>query len=145
MSSFSETLLRHSKENVEQLILSRRLGADSLVIEIASNDGSLLECFRDSGVRILGVEPARNIARVAASRGIPTENRFFTREEGSALRASHGTAAAVIGNNVLAHVDDTAGFLQGAAALYAGCVALVDRSILADARALFRGGQAQQT
>lgn len=113
----STTIAEHNRRYARAVIDELGLGANDLVVEIASNDGSLLECFRDSGVRILGVEPARNIARVAVSRGIPTENRFFTREEGSALRASHGKAAAVIGNNVLAHVDDTAGFLQGAAAL----------------------------
>lgn len=113
----STTIADHNRRYARAVIDELGLGASDLVVEIASNDGSLLECFRDAGVRILGVEPARNIARVAESRGIPTENRFFTREEGSALRARHGTAAAVIGNNVLAHVDDTAGFLQGAATL----------------------------
>jgi len=113
----STTIAEHNRRYAQAVIDELGLGSENLVVEIASNDGSLLGCFRDLGVRILGVEPARNIARVAESRGIPTENRFFSRDEGHALRASHGAAAAVIGNNVLAHVDDTAGFLQGAAAL----------------------------
>jgi hypothetical protein len=113
----STTIAEHNRRYARAVIDEMGLNGEDLVVEIASNDGSLLACFRDLGVRILGVEPARNIAGVAVSRGIPTENRFFTRDEGSALRASHGKAAAVIGNNVLAHVDDTAGFLQGAAAL----------------------------
>jgi hypothetical protein len=95
------------------------LVADDLVVEVASNDGSLLGCFQELGVRVLGVEPARNIAQMARDRGIPTEVVFFDREQGAALRSRHGAAQAVIGNNVLAHVDDTIGFLAGARALLA--------------------------
>src|SRR5688572_9729745 len=72
LSSFSETVLRHSKENVEQMILSRRLGSDHLVIEIASNDGYLLQYYKQAGIPVLGIEPARNIAETAQERGIPT-------------------------------------------------------------------------
>lgn len=113
----STTIAAHNQRYARAVVDALGLGSQDLVVEIASNDGSLLSCFRELGVRILGVEPARNIARVAEERGIPTENRFFEREVGSALRASHGKARAVIGNNVLAHVDDTAGFLSGAADL----------------------------
>ena len=113
----STTIAEHNRRYARAVVDELGLSADDLVVEIASNDGSLLQCFGDLGVRILGVEPARNIARVAKDRGVPTENMFFGRDVGSALRATHGKARAVIGNNVLAHVDDTAGFLQGAADL----------------------------
>jgi hypothetical protein len=113
----STTIAEHNRRYARAVVDALGLGAEDLVVEIASNDGSLLRCFQDAGVRVLGVEPARNIARVAQSSGVPTENRFFTRAAGSELRARHGRARAVIGNNVLAHVDDTAGFLQGAADL----------------------------
>ena len=113
----STTMAAHNRQYARAVVDDLSLGAEALVVEIASNDGSLLSCFRDLGVRILGVEPARNIASGANARGIPTDNRFFGREAGAALRAAHGKASAVIGNNVLAHVDDTLGFLLGAADL----------------------------
>ena len=117
LTGTSSTIAEHNARYAEAVVGELGLGGADLVVEIASNDGSLLACFRERGVRILGVEPARNIAEVARARGVPTENRFFGRETGRALRAVHGAARAVIGNNVLAHVDDTAGFLAGAADL----------------------------
>lgn len=113
----STTIAAHNQRYAKAVVDGLSLGAGDLVVEIASNDGSLLSCFQNLGVRILGVEPARNLASVASARGIPTENRFFARDVGAALRTSHGAARAVIGNNVLAHVDDTQGFLRGAADL----------------------------
>lgn len=113
----SSTIAEHNKEYARTVRDRLRLGTDDLVIEVASNDGSLLSCFKEFGGRILGVEPARNIAALAESRGIPTANRFFDERAGTELRAAHGKARAVIGNNVLAHVDDTQGFLRGAATL----------------------------
>ncbi len=89
------------------------------MVEVASNDGSLLACFRDLDIGVLGVEPARNIAAMARERGIPTEAVFFNRAEGERLRADHGPARAVIGNNVLAHVGDPVDFLAGAEAFLA--------------------------
>lgn len=113
----STTIAAHNVRYAAAVRDALALGADDLVVEVASNDGSLLACFQQLGVRVLGVEPARNIAALATARGIPTENRFFGHEAGEALRASHGAARVVIGNNVLAHVDDTLGFLRGCAAL----------------------------
>ena len=89
------------------------LGSDDLVVEVASNDGSLLGCFRKQGVRTLGIEPARNIAAMARERGIDTIAEFFSSELARKVRAEHGAASAVIANNVLAHVDDTQDFLAG--------------------------------
>ena len=113
LSSFSETLLRHSKENVEQLILSRRLGSDSLVIEIASNDGYLLQYYKQAGVPVLGIEPARNIAATAEQRGIPTLCEFFDGELAENLKAQGKSADVLHANNVLAHVPDLNGFVRG--------------------------------
>jgi len=113
-SSFSDTLLRHAEEVAGKLASSRRLDSNSLVIEIASNDGYLLQYYKRAGIRVLGIEPATNIARVAEDeRGIPTLTEFF----GPALAAelSHqGKRADVIhAHNVLAHVADLNGFVRG--------------------------------
>lgn len=115
----SETIAAHNRSYARTVVDLLQLGPGSLVVEAASNDGSLLTCFRDLGVRVLGVEPAENIAALAAARGIRTEVTFFDREAGPRLRGIHGPAQALIGNNVLAHVDDPAGFLAGAKALLA--------------------------
>jgi len=115
----SETIAAHNRSYARTVVDLLQLGAGGLVVEAASNDGSLLACFKDLGVRVLGVEPAENIAALAAARGIRTEVAFFDREAGARLRGIHGPAHAVIGNNVLAHVDDPAGFLAGARDLLA--------------------------
>lgn len=112
----SETIAAHNRRYAATVTSALGLGAEDLVVEVASNDGSLISCFVPHGVRVLGVEPARNIARIAEERGIPTEVVFFSGAEGARLRALHGPAAAVIGNNVLAHVGDPVDFLAGAAA-----------------------------
>src|ERR1043166_5993380 len=80
LSSFSETMLRHSEDNVHELIHSRNLDRNSLVIEIASNDGYLLQYYKCAGIPVLGIEPARNIAQTAEQRGIPTVCEFFDAE-----------------------------------------------------------------
>ncbi len=115
----STTIAAHNRRYAADVQALLALRPEDLVIEVASNDGSLLRCFQELGVRVLGVEPARNIAALAVASGVPTETVFFGREQGGALRARHGAARAVIGNNVLAHVDDTCGFMAGAAALLA--------------------------
>jgi len=108
-SSFSEGMLRHAEEHVARLIRMQGLGGDSLAMEIASNDGYLLQHFVKAGIPVLGVEPARNIAKVAVDRGIRTVSEFFTRE----LAATLPKADVVIANNVLAHVPDLNGFIAG--------------------------------
>jgi hypothetical protein len=113
LSSFSETLLRHSEENAHELIQSRNLDRDSLVIEIASNDGYLLQYYKSNGVPVLGIEPARNIARTAEERGIPTVCEFFDVELAKKLIAEGKRADVVHANNVLAHVADLNGFVNG--------------------------------
>ncbi len=113
LSSFSETLLRHSEENAHEIIKSRNLDSNSLVIEIASNDGYLLQYYKCAGVPVLGIEPARNIAKTAEERGIPTVCEFFDAELAKKLIAEGRRADVVHANNVLAHVPDLNGFVNG--------------------------------
>jgi hypothetical protein len=115
----SETIAAHNVKYARTVADLLKLGPDDLVVEVASNDGSLLRCFQALGIRTLGVEPATNIAAIARSHGIETVGEFFTGEAGAMLRKERGAARAVIGNNVLAHVDDTQDFLRGAKALIA--------------------------
>ncbi len=115
----SETIAAHNIGYARTVVELLGMRATDLVVEVASNDGSLLRCFQQHGVRTLGVEPARNIAELARAAGVETVSEFFTEAAGPVIRASHGPAKAVIGNNVLAHVDEPVGFLRGAAALIA--------------------------
>ena len=115
----SETMAAHNHRYAESVVAELALGPADLVVEVASNDGSQLTCFAGLGVRTLGVEPARNIAEMARARGIDTVNRFFNSEAARDVRATYGPVSAVIGNNVLAHVDDTQDFLAGARSLIA--------------------------
>ena len=117
VSGTSETIRAHHEEFATTVTARLGLGRDDLVIEAASNDGHLLRAFQNRGVHVLGVEPAENIAADANARGIPTVCRFFNGEAAERLRHAHGLAKAVIGKNVLAHVDDPADFLRGCAAL----------------------------
>ena len=112
-SSYSESWLAHSKQYAERMIVERDLSARSQVIEIASNDGYLLQYFVQSGIPVLGVEPAFNVAEVARSRGIPTESVFFGLQAARRLRDAGDFADLLIGNNVLAHVPDINDFVAG--------------------------------
>src|SRR5581483_8401587 len=77
-SSYSETMLAHARTLAERLTAERCLGPQSLVVEVASNDGYLLQFYQRAGMPVLGIEPARNVARVAEERGVPTRCDFFT-------------------------------------------------------------------
>jgi SAM-dependent methyltransferase len=113
-SSFSDTLLQHARAIAERLIESRRLDGKSLVVEAASNDGYLLQYYRQQGVRVLGIEPALNVARVAETeRGIPTLREFFGQDLAQRLREEGQGADVFHAHNVLAHVADLNGFLKG--------------------------------
>jgi SAM-dependent methyltransferase len=114
-SSFSDTMLRYAKQLAERITASRALGPNSLVIELASNDGYLLQFYQQMGVAVLGIEPAANVAEVARDRGIPTLTRFFGREVAAELNESGKLADVVHANNVLAHVADLNGFVAGIA------------------------------
>ncbi len=113
-SSFSDTMVAHAQSIVQRLMSDRELGAESLVVEVASNDGYLLQWYREAGVPVLGIEPAQNIAKVAREeRDIPTISEFFGKDVAKRL-ASDGQRADVIhANNVLAHVADLNGVVAG--------------------------------
>ncbi len=112
-SSFSDYLLNHSRDNVMDLIKRRNLNSKSFVVELASNDGYLLKNYVDFGVHCLGIDPADGPARAAEKINIPTLCTFFTKDLAEKL-ANEGKRADVIhANNVLAHVADTNGFVQG--------------------------------
>ena len=112
-SSFSDTLLRQSRENAERLRQLRRLDASSLVIELASNDGYLLKNFVKHGIAVLGIDPAEGPAQAAREKGIPTLCAFFDKSLAQRLEAEGRIADVIIANNVLAHVPDLNGFVQG--------------------------------
>lgn len=115
----ASTVVSHNLEYAQTVVDFLGLNEDDLVVEVASNNGSLLACFRDLGVKVLGVEPAENIAAIANADGIKTVNRFFNSAAAREIRRAHGPARAVIGNNVLAHVDDPGDFLTGCELLLA--------------------------
>jgi hypothetical protein len=113
-SSFSETMLAHARTLVERLIGELGLGGGSLAVEVASNDGYLLQYYKAAGVPVLGIEPAQNIARVAIEeRGIPTISEFFGLDLSRKLVTEGRRADVLHANNVLAHVADLNGFVEG--------------------------------
>jgi SAM-dependent methyltransferase len=111
-SSYSSSWLDHSRRYAEQMIERLALNGQSQVVEIASNDGYLLQFFRDREVSVLGVEPAANVAQVAVDKGIPTVVEFFG-EKVAAKLAGDSRADLLLGNNVLAHVPDLNDFVAG--------------------------------
>ena len=112
-SSFSTSWLAHSERYAVKMIERFRLGAHSRVVEIASNDGYLLQYFQREGIPVLGIEPAENVAKVALEKGIPTEAVFFNPETAAELAGRGNSADLMAANNVLAHVPDVHGFLEG--------------------------------
>jgi SAM-dependent methyltransferase len=116
-SSYSESWLRHASEYVENVSTRFHIGPGHRVVELASNDGYLLQYFVARGVSVLGVEPAANVARVAESRGIPTLVRFFGAETANDIVLEGGPADLIVANNVLAHVPDLNDFVAGMAIL----------------------------
>jgi len=109
----SDTIAAHNLEYARAIVERLQLRGSDLVVEIASNDGSLLKCFKPYELRVLGVEPASNIAEFARSAGIETVNRFFNAAAAQELASTYGAARAIIANNVLAHVDEPQDFLLG--------------------------------
>ena len=111
-SSYSSSWLEHSRRYAEQMIERLGLGASSHVVEIASNDGYLLQFFHERQIPVLGIEPAANVAKVALQKGIPTLVEFFGQETARSL-AGESAADLLLGNNVLAHVPDLNDFVAG--------------------------------
>ncbi|MGQ0776138.1 MAG: methyltransferase domain-containing protein [Pseudonocardiales bacterium] len=118
-SSFSTSWVRHAERFVAAA--ARRIGLrpDSFVVEVASNDGYLLQHVLARGIRCLGIEPSVNVGAAARDRGVPTLTAFLTPETGAAVRAEHGGADLVVANNVYAHIPDVVGFTRGLRALVA--------------------------
>lgn len=116
-SSFSETMLQHARQAAQRYTDEFRLGAGSLVIEVASNDGYLLKNFVERNVPCLGIEPAANIAKVAREKGIETLVEFYGRALAERLQAQGKAADLVLGNNVFAHAPNTNDFVAGLAAV----------------------------
>jgi hypothetical protein len=116
-SSYSDSWVAHAKRYAEAMTARLGLGADSLVTEVASNDGYLLQHFHAAGIPVLGVEPAANVAEAARARGIRTEVQFLGADTGREIAGKYGRADLVAGNNVFAHVPDIKGFAAGLRAL----------------------------
>lgn len=112
-SSFSDSWLKHAETYTDLMIERFGFNESSRVIEIASNDGYLLQYFKKRNVPILGIEPARNVAKVATEKGIPTLVKFFGTQTARELAAENLYADLLIGNNVLAHVPDLNDFVAG--------------------------------
>jgi SAM-dependent methyltransferase len=118
-SSFSDSWVAHAARFVDRAVERLGLAADSFVVEVASNDGYLLQHVVARGIRALGIEPAANVAEAAVTKGVPTEVLFLGEKTGSEVAAEHGRADLVVANNVFAHVPDIVDFAKGLRALLA--------------------------
>jgi len=112
-SSYSDTWLKHAKDYVDKITPLFGIDKNSYVVEIASNDGYLLQYFSAKGIPVLGIEPARNVAEIARQKGIPTEAVFFGTQIAKKMQAQGKSSDLIIGNNVLAHVPDVNDFVAG--------------------------------
>lgn len=111
-SSYSDSWLKHCRDYTEKMIERFDIGQDSLVVELASNDGYLLQYFLGMNIPVLGIEPAANVAEYAIKKGIQTEILFFGNKSVHEIIARHGKADLLLGNNVLAHVPDINDFVS---------------------------------
>ena len=118
-SSYSDSWVAHARRFVDSAIRRLGLTSDSFVVEVASNDGYLLQHVVERDIRALGIEPAANVANVAVRKGIPTEVLFLGEEVGRKIASEHGPADLVVANNVFAHVPDIVDFAKGLRALVA--------------------------
>jgi len=115
LSSSSETMVKHSEVLVTRVAEERKLGKGSLVVEIASNDGYLLQHYTKLGVPVLGIEPARGAAKVATDRGVRTVSEFFGKDLATSMAKDGQRADVIHANDVLAHVADLNGVVEGIA------------------------------
>ncbi len=113
LSSMSTTFLKHAFDFVHQQVKSKSFSPEDWVLEIASNDGYLLKNFIPLGIRVIGVEPAENVAEVSRSLGIETISEFFSSELARELLSQRGYPKLIVANNVMAHVPDLVDFIQG--------------------------------
>lgn len=118
-SSYSDSWVAHARRFVDDAIERLGLGPESFVVEVASNDGYLLQHVVARGIRCLGIEPAGNVAEAAVAKGVPTEVMFLGQETGAKVASIHGPADLVAANNVFAHVPDIVDFAKGLRALVA--------------------------
>lgn len=116
-SSFSDIWRAHCERYAQAMVDQLKLGSHSQVVEIASNDGVLLNAFQKLGVNVLGIEPAQNIAAYANEKGVPTRAMFFGAETADMLKREGISADLIVANNVLAHVPDIHDFVEGFARL----------------------------
>ena len=116
-SSYSDSWVAHAKRYADEMVARLGLTPDSLVTEVASNDGYLLQHFNAAGIPVLGVEPAANVAEAARAKGIRTVTHFLGADTGVSIAAEYGRANLVAANNVFAHVPDIRGFAAGLRAL----------------------------
>ncbi|MEM6802598.1 MAG: class I SAM-dependent methyltransferase, partial [Bacteroidota bacterium] len=113
LSSYSSSCLEHARRHTHQIVDRLALGKESQVVEIASNDGYLLQYFLEKGIPVVGVEPSENCSGIAREKGIPTETMYFGVDSARLLRVQYGPSDLLIGNNVLAHVPDINDFVAG--------------------------------
>lgn len=117
LSSASSTWLDHSANYAKGMISQLNLTEESLVVELASNDGYLLSIFQKSGIRVLGVEPANNVAEMARAKGVPTVVGFFGVDAARKIVEEYGIPDLIVANNVFAHIPDIRDFAEGIAIL----------------------------
>jgi SAM-dependent methyltransferase len=118
-SSFSDSWVQHAKIFVDEAVERLGLGSDSFVIEVASNDGYLLQHVVAAGIPCVGIEPSVNVGAAARAQGVPTETAFLTEPLAARMRANHGGADLVVANNVYAHIPDLLGFTRSLRTLLA--------------------------
>ena len=119
VSSTSEAVRTHARRLAQELPGRYRWGPSDLLVEVASNDGTVLKAFQRAGIRVLGVEPAANIAALAEQDGVPTAVKFFNAAAAKELSQRYGKAAGILGRHVFAHVDDVHDFFAGVETLLA--------------------------
>jgi SAM-dependent methyltransferase len=133
VSGTSPSFVAHFENYAKSVLEQFRPAPGSLVLDIGSNDGTLLRFFQQAGMKVLGVDPARNIAEEATRNGIPTQAAFFSPKLAAEIRAQHGPASVITGNNVFAHIDNLEAIVEGIRTLLApGGIFVFEVSYLVD-------------